>query len=235
MKLFISPEVVERYPSYRLTLIAGMSILGKESEKNIGNLLEQQEEHIRSTVEISSLPQHPHIASWREVYASFGAKPSKYRCAVESLTRAILKRGRLPRINSLVNLCNFVSIKHVLPIDIMDLDNIEGDIGVCFAKGDERFLPLGTRELEPPEPGEVIYSDAVEVLGRRWNWRKSEKSKVETNTKTILITIEGIREISTGVIEEAETELSHLLGEFFDGTLTTYRLNAKNPQVNIME
>lgn len=233
MYLLISPEIVEQYPSYHLMVITGSQIQVSACDKGVDSLLRRQEEQIHRTVELSSLHQHPHISSWRKTYASFDAKPSKHRCAVEALVRAILKRGSLPRINSFVDLCNYVSVKHVLPIDVMDLDNIEGDISIQFAKGNERFLTLGSRQLDPPNPGEVIYSDAVDVLGRRWNWRKSEKSKVTLETKTILITIEGIGDISTETLRAAEVELRNLLQRFCDGTLSTYFLNTETPQVSI--
>ncbi len=233
MYLLISPEIVEQYPSYRLMVVTGSHIRVSAHDEDVESLLRQQEKKIHETVELSSLHEHPHIASWRKTYASFGAKPNKYHCAVETLIRTILKRGSLPRINSLVDSCNYVSVKRVLPIDVMDLDNVEGDISVRFAKGDERFLTLGSRQLDPPDPGEVIYSDAVDVLGRRWNWRKSEKSKVTLETKTILITIESIENISTETLSSTEAELCSLLQRFCDGALSTYFLNAETPQVYI--
>jgi DNA/RNA-binding domain of Phe-tRNA-synthetase-like protein len=231
--LFISPQVLERFPSYRLVVITGSRVRVSAYDEQVDSLLKQQEAQIRNTVELSALHQHPHISSWRKAYAGFGAKPSKHRCAVEALLRAILKRKSLPRINSLVDLCNCVSVRHVLPIDVMDLDNVEGDISVRFAQGDERFLPLGSRQLEHPNPGEVIYSDGVDVLGRRWNWRKSEKSKVTVETKTILITIEGIGDIVTETLRTTEAELRSLLRDFCDGTLGIHYLNTETPKVCI--
>jgi DNA/RNA-binding domain of Phe-tRNA-synthetase-like protein len=232
--LLISPQVLERFPSYRLMVITGSRVRVSAYDEQVDDLLKRQEEQIRNTIELSGLHQHPHISAWRKAYAGFGAKPGKHRCAVEALMRAILKRKSLPRINSLVDLCNCVSVKHVLPIDVMDLDNIEGDISVRFAEGDERFLPLGSSQLEPPNPGEVIYSDGVDVLGRRWNWRKSEKSKVTLETNTILITIEGIGDIATETLGTTEAELCSLLRDFCGGTLATHYLNVKTSQVCVL-
>lgn len=233
MRLRIAPEIIAQFPSYRLLIVTGGGVQVQAHDQDVESLLGQQEAQICRTVDPATLSAHPHIASWRRTYASFGARPGKYRCAVETLMRAILKRGSLPRINSVVDICNYVSVKYVLPIDVMDLDNIEGDISVRLAAGGERFLPLGAAELEPPNPGEVIYSDAVEVLGRRWNWRKSEKSKVTLQTKTILITIEGIEDIALETLQAAEAELRRLLSGLGDGGLSTYLLGPQTLQVNI--
>jgi len=216
MDFIIAPDLLERYPSFRVMIITAKNLQTNDNDSDIDKLLDQQQEEIQNSFQLSELPEHPHIAEWRKTYTSFGSKPSKYRCAVEALLRAILKRGSLPRINSLVNLCNYVAIKHILPIDIMDVSNIKGDVAIRFARGDESFLPLGALELDNPYQGEVIYADAEDVLGRRWNWRKCDKNKVTPLTKDILCTVEGIGAIETQKIEQAAEELAALIQRFYN-------------------
>lgn len=233
MHVTIAADVMAYYPSYRLILIAGKDLRVSPADGEVEALVSQQEQVVREVLNIEHLHGHPHIAAWRETYASFGARPGKCHCAAESLLRAVLKRGSLPRINSLVNLCNYVSLRQVLPIDVMDLDGVEGDIGISFARGDERFLPLGATELDPPQPGEVIYHDSVEVLGRRWNWRKCDKNKASPATTRILITIEGIGGIPSERLEQAEGELLELIPRFCGGTVWSHRLAVGNARVEI--
>lgn len=233
MNFRISNEIIEKYPSLKITLIVATSIKVSTAYEETEHLLKQQEEIIYNTFQSENLSLHPHIESWRKVYSSFGASPSKYPCAVEFLIRLILKRGKLPRINSIVNLCNYSSVKHVLPIDVIDLDRIEGDIKVHTAKGNERFFQLGSQESTSPYEGEVIYSDATDALGRRWNWKKCDKTKVTPDTKNILIIMESIENIKEASVRAAELELKGLLQNICTGTVESYYTCADIPQVHI--
>lgn len=216
MNFSIAPEILKTYPTFRVIILTAENIQVSEYNAEIDRMLDEQQDKIKNSLELAALPEHPHIREWRKTYASFGAKPSKYRCAAESLLRTVLKRGSLPRINSLVDLCNFVAIKHVIPIDAMDTLNLKGNVRIKFAQGDEPFLPLGARELDNPPQGEVIYCDDQDVLGRRWNWRKCDKNKVTGATKNILCTVEGIGNISTKKLTAAADELGGLLQKYFD-------------------
>lgn len=233
MKVYISGDILERFPSYRLLLIAAKCVQVRVEDKSADQMLTGQEELSRMLFRTEALSQHPHIAAWRKTYASFGSKPSKYRCAAESLLRMVIKKKHLPRINTFVDLCNYVSIKYILPIDAIDTAHIIGDIRVRLACGNERFLPLGSQEATTPYAGEVIYSDDVDVLGRRWNWRKSDKTKVTTDTRNVLITIEGIGRIPTDVLEAAQYELGDLVRRFCNGEISNSSLDAESPQAYI--
>jgi len=58
-----------------------------------------------------------------------------------------------------VALFNYISIKYLIPCGGDDVDKIEGNLHLGFAKGDEWFVALGSEEKENPRPGEVIYFD----------------------------------------------------------------------------
>ena len=57
------------------------------------------------------------------------------------------------------------------------------------AEGGEPFLPLGGDAEDPPLPGEVIYFDDVtrNVMCRRWNWRNGDRTKIEVESKKLVI------------------------------------------------
>jgi len=95
MDFAISSDILERYPSFRVMIITVKNIRVGAYNRDIDHLLEEQEEDLKRSITLPELPDHPHIAAWRKTYASFGSKPSKYRCAAESQLRAVLKRGSL--------------------------------------------------------------------------------------------------------------------------------------------
>src|SRR5215831_11837539 len=92
--------------------------------------------------------------------------------AAEALLRRLTKKGEVPSVNTLVGIGNLVSIRSALPTTLFDLRATAGTITVRFASGDERYTTLNEAgEAQPmhPEPGEVIFSDEMElVIARRW-------------------------------------------------------------------
>ena len=101
------------------------------------------------------------------------------------MLRQVLTRGSLPRINELVDLCNTVSLEHVLAVAVYDVADSQGDVTVRLATGDETFVPLFATEVEHPRPGEEIYTDEAEALSRRWVWRQCDKAKTCRSKKSI--------------------------------------------------
>ncbi len=45
-----------------------------------------------------------HLTSWAETYQRFGAKPNRTPCSAQALRKRVLKDGRLPAINPVVDL-----------------------------------------------------------------------------------------------------------------------------------
>ena len=90
----------------------------------------------------------------------------------------ILSGIELKSINNIVDIYNYVSIKHMTPMGGDDLDKVDGNITLKFAEGTEEFKELNSDEIKNPKQGEVVYCDDKEVLCRRWNWRECDKSKM---------------------------------------------------------
>ena len=178
------------------TIVAGAAfVLGidnQSEERAAEPLLKAQVDRVTAQFATAPLSSHPHISSWRSAYSSFGVKPTQYRCAVEALLRHVLKKGAVPHINKLVDICNYVSMRHVLPVAAYDLSHISGPVEVRFARGDESFLPLYATDIEYPKPGEVAYTDSEGALSRRWTWRQSDRAKSTPKTRNALLSAEGV-------------------------------------------
>lgn len=70
----------------------------------------------------------PEIQAWRRAFSAMGLKPTQYRCAAESLLRRFRKEGALPRLHPLVDLCNAVSLAYAIPVAVLDVAAITGDV-----------------------------------------------------------------------------------------------------------
>ena len=76
----LSNEILEKFPSACLGIIAVREIDNSKSNHEILNLLGEAQLSIRNQFQNIKLSEHPRIKCWREVYSAFGAKPSKYSC-----------------------------------------------------------------------------------------------------------------------------------------------------------
>lgn len=222
-------DLLARFPTLCAGIVLAKGIDNESKEGKGENLLRAQE--AKTKADYASLPisGHPHIASWRAAYSSLGVKPTQYRCAVEALLRHVIKSGALPSINKLVDLCNYVSLRHVLPVASYDLAGISGPVQVRLAKGDEPFQPLYKVEIEYPDPGEVIYADDEGALSRRWNWRQCDRAKTTPQSRDVLITTEGINDIAREEVEGATRELAALVSELCGEDLSWTLLDAHHP------
>ena len=89
----------------------------------------------------------------RELYRRFGTDPTRTRPSNEALLRRMKKGDPLPRINSLVDVANALSVQLQVPVGLYDLDK---------AKGEELALRLGAKG----EGYEGIGKERVNVEGR---------------------------------------------------------------------
>ena len=140
---------------------------------------------------------------------------------MENLYRLTLEGRDLRPVNRLVDLYNYVSLVHMVPVGGDDLAGVDGDIVLRFAAGDEVFKPLGSEEVQVARKGEVIYADDREVLCRRWNWRECEKTKMTRNTRDVILVIEGLFPVTVSEIERAVHDLREMVQTHCGGKIDT--------------
>jgi DNA/RNA-binding domain of Phe-tRNA-synthetase-like protein len=179
-------------------------------------LLEHEARRAAECLGEADIATHPAIAPWREAYRSFGVKPAKFRSSIENLLRSA-RAGTIRSINPLVDLYNAVSLRYMLPCGGEDLDAVRGPIVLTRAVGDEHFIPLGSTEEQPPQPGEVIYRDEVGVICRCWNWREADRTKLTALTTDAFLCIEGIPPAGTLEVRQACDALAALVVEHLGG------------------
>ena len=134
----------------------------------------------------------PEIQAWRRAYTAMGLRPTRYRCAAEALLRRLRLDGELPRVHPLVDLCNAVSAAYAIPVAVLDLDRVDGDLVVRPARGDEEYVSFAG-DTEHPDPGEVTFVDSAgRAHARRWTNRQSGWSAVRAGTSSVLIIAEAL-------------------------------------------
>ncbi|MFC5235861.1 B3/4 domain-containing protein [Pseudonocardia zijingensis] len=207
--------VLDRYPGIRAGIVRASGLTNGPTPAALLERYRTTQKEVCDRLATTPPAEFPSIAAWRRAFAAFGAKPTQYRSAAEALLRRLAKQGDIPSINALVDLGNLVSIRYALPVAVVDLAGIDGDITVRFATGSERFTDLGSDEPVAPEPGEVVFVDRSGVAcARRWCWRQSAQSATRETTTDALVVVEGLHEGAERDVAAARAEIVALLAEF---------------------
>jgi DNA/RNA-binding domain of Phe-tRNA-synthetase-like protein len=221
------PDILSRYPN----VVGGVLVAqGMRNGPTPGTLKEAYRSEQGATIaRIGSTPlsEIETLAAWRSAFRAFGVNPTRYRSAAEALLRRLTKKGNIPNINAIVDICNLVSIRYALPVAAFDTRALNGPITVQFSDGTEKFTPLFQVESEHPEPGEVIFADDDQlVVARRWCWRQSDESATQPHTTNAVFTVESQHSGGRADIEAALSDLQGLLNEFLGGDHDIGVLNA---------
>jgi DNA/RNA-binding domain of Phe-tRNA-synthetase-like protein len=209
----IDSDVFGLRPDYRALLIAVDGLEPGPSDESSEALLRSAEASARAALEVAPVDELPRVASWREAYRSFGAKPQRTRNSLEALLRRA--QSGLPRVNRLTDIYNAVSVAHQLPLGGEDLSRYAGPPRLVRAAGTESFdtTAEGADVIEHPEPGEVVWCDDVGVTCRRWNWRQARRTQLRDDTTSALFIIDVLDPVTDAELSVAAAELiEHLRG-----------------------
>lgn len=219
MKVFqYHPEILARYPSLRAGVLLVKGLQNSPTPRQLEQAYLSEQRQVIERIGQTPLSEIPSLAAWRAAFRLFGVDPTQYRCAAEALLRRLTKKGDIPCINALVDLCNMVSIRYALPVAAFDLRTLQLPVTVQFAQGTERYTPLGEAVLEHPPAGEVIFADETGlVIARRWCHRQSEESAAQMDTTTALLTTEAHHQDADMDINRSVDDLASLVGEFVGG------------------
>lgn len=211
-------DILAKYPQLVGGVILGQAMSNPPTSDALKKLYLEEQQAVLARIGNTPLSEIASLEAWRRVFSSFGVKPTQYRSAAESLLRRLTKQGDIPSINTLVDIGNLVSIRYGLPVAVMDTHQMQGAITVHFAKGTERYMSLGTDEIENPPAGEVIFSDETGmVVARRWCWRQSDTCAAKETTTNAIITIEAHHPNGRADVENALQDMLDLLQEFVGG------------------
>src|SRR3989344_2775683 len=234
MKFKIEHKIFEKFPSLSICIMVCKNLDNSGTQEEVQKEIRTQEKNIREKYNTETLSQTPKIDVWRKTYSAFGAKPKENKSSVENLYRLVLQGMNLRHINKLVDIYNFISLKHMVPVGGEDIDKIQGDVVLTFAGPDEPgVLLLGDKEPRAPHAGEVIYKDNISAICRRWNWREADRTKLTEQTSKCILVIEGLSPLTRQDIESATVELEYLVKKFCGGNLTHKILDKDQREIEL--
>jgi DNA/RNA-binding domain of Phe-tRNA-synthetase-like protein len=207
----VDPAVHAEHPEYVALVLVASNVTNGPSDAGSDAELAAAEAQLRDSG-LERAIDHPHIASWRSAFSGFGAKPSKYPSSAEALVSRVLKGQPLPRVNTLVDLYNAISVRHIVPVGGEDTDRLEGALRLTVTGGGEEFDPRGDgTDVEALAAGEIVWRDDLGVTCRRWNWRQGRRTQLTVDTTRGFFVFDRLDGLTVDELHAAADELSDLL------------------------
>ena len=126
------------------------------------------------------------VTAVRSMYKRVGLDPTKTRPSSEALLRRVRKGDALPRINSMVDVCNWCSFEFQLPYGLYDADRIEGELVELRLGRDGESYP-GIRKDDVHVAGRITLADSRGPFGNPTS--DSARTMVTTATTRALLVV----------------------------------------------
>lgn len=204
-------KVFEVLPNVCFGVVVARGMDNRKTNPKIAALLEKSIEDIRNRMQGVNIRELDEIAAYRNAFQMLGYNPNKFMCSIEALVKRVLKGGMFPLINTIVDLGNAISLKHVLPIGAHDIHADNDDIEIRFAMPEDTFIPFGATEPEAVDAGELVYARGNSIKTRKWIWRQGVSGMITADTTDIFYPIDGFSGINDTAVRNARNELADVL------------------------
>jgi len=152
------------------------------------------------------------ITAVRTMYKRVGIDPTKTRPSSEALLRRVRKGESLPRINSMVDVCNWCSFEFQLPYGLYDAARIVGDVELRLGRDGESYA--GIRKDDVHVAGRITLADAQGPYGNPTS--DSARTMVTTATTRALLVVFAPRELDlarlTFVLDRTSARMHQFTG-----------------------
>jgi DNA/RNA-binding domain of Phe-tRNA-synthetase-like protein len=174
-----------------------------EREPRLDGPLAQAEAAVRVTP-----PEE--AAAVRTMYKRVGIDPTKRRPSSEALLRRVRKGEGLPRINSMVDVCNWCSLEFQLPYGLYDAAHIEGHVVLRLGKEGESYP--GIRKDDVHVGGRITLADNRGPFGNPTS--DSARTMVTPATTRALVVVFAPRETDARQLDRVMEITAQRMEEF---------------------
>lgn len=163
-------------------ILIGKDLKISDTTEDDEKRLRDAENKMREKYKVEQVRELSNVDLYRDIMRKACINPNKFPPSVEAMFKRILKGGKLPIINALVDLCNAVSIEQIISLGAHDLNDINEDLEVRFSKEGDIFLPFGESEYEKVDedgngPLDITINSSplkeghLQIQGRSKHWQ----------------------------------------------------------------
>ena len=151
------------------------------------------------------------VGAVRTMYKRVGLDPTKTRPSSEALLRRVRRGDPLPRINTMVDVCNWCSLEFQLPYGLYDAAQIEGDVVELRIGRPGESYP-GIRKDDVHVGGRITLADARGPFGNPTS--DSARTMVTAATTRALLVVFAPREAGAALLTRVLDVTSQRMTEF---------------------
>ncbi len=199
--------------------VSGVKV--ERSKEKTVKLFQKVIEEIGRKYDLGKLKDNPIVRAYRDFYWKIGIDPTKQRPSSEALLRRGLK-GNIPVINNVVDAGNIASMETLVPIGLYDIDLIEGELELRFARDGEIFEPIGGKKEELTK-NQIVLADESKVL-HVYPYRDSQLTMIREKTRNVLIVACGVPKVESEIVLEACRKASNYILRLASGEKGDCRL-----------
>ena len=216
--LDVTDSVKEKWP----TISAGVAVITGVSIADTDEALENQKNEMVERIKVLQLEElsnDPVLSSYRKLFKEFGIDWHSRRPSPEALLRRIIQGKPLYTINTCVDAGNVIVLDHHISLGLFDADRLEFPTRLDLAQGNEEISLLGDSEPTKIKDGELCYFDQKGAYNLDFNYRDADRTKVTTETKNLVINVEGVYDISPRDVEMVLDEAIEIITKYCGGKL----------------
>ncbi len=211
-KVNLDPAVIDRVPGI---YIEHLEVPDVTVDQTPAELVEAKKEFLAEWGEktISDLEANQVFKTYRVIHKQFDTYPDNVPPAVENLYVRGILQGKFPTISNVVDACNLVSVRTLVPIGVFDNDRIIGDVTLRLAVEGDEFIPIGKNKALGIDENTPILEDAERIISCI-GVRDSNETKITKHTKNILIFSWGNQEAPREKIKETLGEAAKQIKQY---------------------
>lgn len=154
------------------------------------------------------------LAAVRTMYKRVGIDPTRRRPSSEALLRRVRKGEPLPRINAMVDVCNWCSLESQLPFGLYDASHISGAVVLRLGAHGESYP--GIRKDDVHVTGRITLADGLGAFGNPTS--DSARTMVTTTTTRALVVVFAPREVDARRLDRVLDLTATRMREFTGAT-----------------
>jgi len=181
MAVTIDRDLKAKCPRTALGCVTARVEVAESSAELMANL-QACEQSILKLPEPRTVLESPQILATRAGYKALGKDPARYRGSAEALVRRVIAGKGLPRVNTVVDIINLVSVESRLSIGLYDLANVRGDIVFRAGRARETYKGIGKYDLNLEDL--PVFCDSLGPHGSPTS--DSERTMVTNETRQVL-------------------------------------------------
>tara|TARA_B100001179_G_scaffold177442_1_gene132695 strand:- start:3909 stop:4601 length:693 start_codon:yes stop_codon:yes gene_type:complete len=132
----------------------------------------------------------------RGLYRRLGIDPTKRRPSSEALLRRVRRGEPLPRVNALVDVCNWCSVESRLPFGLYDADQIHGVIECRRGRQGEAYS--GIRKDDVNVDGRLVLSDQTGAFGNPSS--DSVRTMITSSTTSAMVVVFAPLDVDSRIV-----------------------------------